>query len=402
MKLALPLAVLFSASAAAADSVNGYVQETLVLRAADDSACAALTGCKTMVNEQRGQLLGEWHPTQAVGATLRADAYHDAAIGRSRLVLREGYADFAVFKDESLRAGRQVITWGVGDYLFVNDIFPKNYDAFFTGKPFDHMKEAVDAVKVNGLIKGVEVELVVAAPKPDEMPSASRFVSTALPPGMQTRDTAREGVDIAVRMARKVGNWDGALYAGRYRSRERGLYGVQGGFEWEAGASRHIGASATGAIGAGVALAEIAFIETDLKSGNMNPYFFGRRMKALLGYARDVGADLSLSVQYHIDTETDYDAYRRALAPMVQAAPQTRQTMYFKVQQRLLHQTLGLGVQLFAAFDGGKYVNPFASYSIADGLNLEVGSNWFSGPTTSPYGMMKHDRNVYTSLRYSF
>jgi hypothetical protein len=59
-------------------------------------------------------------------------------------------------------------------------------------------------------------------------------------------------------------------------------------------------------------------------------------------------------------------------------------------------------MQAFVAFDGGRYLNPFASYSMADGWNWEVGANLFDGKATSRYGSMKRDSNLYTSLRYSF
>ncbi len=402
MKKAVLFALTFPAMASAAAGVSGFVQEHASLRLGSKAECVILQACRTMVNEQRLQVLAEWQPLESVGISVRADALNDAAIGATRLLAREAYLDYRMSSQVSVRAGRQVITWGVGDYLFVNDIFPKNYDAFFTGKPFDHMKEAVDGIKLNAFAGDTELEFVLARPRQDAAPAGERFIATAMPAGVPVTSADGRGGDVALRLARKFGRWDAAVYAARYRSRDAGMSATGAGLLRESVLTRHAGASATGNIGSGVVLAEIAYSKSDVKAGGMNPFMPGERFKALLGYSREVGQDLNVILQYHHEAELDYDAYRAALAPAVVAVDRIQQTAYLRVQKRMFHQTLGLGIQLFASFDGGKYANPFVSYSIADGLNLEAGANVFDGPATSRYGMMRHDKNVYASLRYSF
>ncbi|MEJ7804414.1 MAG: hypothetical protein WKG03_00620 [Telluria sp.] len=370
-------------------------------RAADVN-CATIPACKTMVNEQRVQILVEQRFGEKTSGVLRVDAVHDAVVGHAKLVAREAYVDHNLSPNLTIRAGRQVITWGVGDYLFVNDIFPKNYDGFFTGKPFDHMKEAVDGVKINGVAGDVEMEFVIAKPRRDQMPSAHRFTAAAMPSPVSVTGPENHGADIAMRAAHKFGRWDTALYAARYQSRDAAIFGSPAGLELRTHRTTHAGASAIGSIGSGVALAELAVTSSKLQSGNMNPFMPVKRLKALIGYSRDLAEDLSLSVQYHYESELDYDAYLRSLSPMITPGDRHQQTAYARLVQRLRHQTLGLGFQVFASFDGGIYANPFVSYSIVDGLNLEAGANWFHGPAESRYGMMRHDKNVYASLRYSF
>ncbi|MDP2700522.1 MAG: hypothetical protein Q8P98_00465, partial [Candidatus Rokubacteria bacterium] len=58
--------------------------------------------------------------------------------------LREGYLDLALGLLD-LRIGRQVITWGVGDLVFVNDVFPKDWVAFISGLPLEYLKKGSDA-----------------------------------------------------------------------------------------------------------------------------------------------------------------------------------------------------------------------------------------------------------------
>lgn len=397
------LTVLLPSSVLAASGFSGYVQEHFTYRTQSKALCGAVEACSVMVNEQRLQVLGEWQPASTFGAVLRVDALHDSANQRSRALVREGYVDMTPSPYFAIRFGRQVITWGVADYLFVNDMFPKNYDAFFTGKPFDHMKEAVDALKINGLIGETETELVLSRPQRDEMPSSSRFLSAVLPGSARIEHASRHGTDGALRLATKLGRLDSSFYAGYYRNREAGLYAVPGNaVRWKMQPTTHVGASVTGNIANGIGLAELAYLATKSEPANMNPYLPGRHIKALIGYARELGQDLSMSMQYHHEYQVNYASHMQSLASMTTPAPRTRQTAYVRLHKRLLHQTMGLGVQLFASGDGGRYVNPFVSYSIIDGLNVEAGANWFSGPADSRYGMMKRDSNAYTSLRYSF
>ena len=36
-----------------------------------------------------------------------------------------------------VKIGQQVLTWGTGDYVFLNDLFPKDYPSFFAGRSDD-------------------------------------------------------------------------------------------------------------------------------------------------------------------------------------------------------------------------------------------------------------------------
>ena len=46
-----------------------------------------------------------------------------------------------------LRVGRQILTWGTGDLLFINDLFPKDWVSFFSGREEQYLKNPVDAAR---------------------------------------------------------------------------------------------------------------------------------------------------------------------------------------------------------------------------------------------------------------
>jgi hypothetical protein len=48
-----------------------------------------------------------------------------------------------------------IITWGVGDLLFINDVFPKDWESFFSGRPPEYLKLGVDGALVTYSLAGV-------------------------------------------------------------------------------------------------------------------------------------------------------------------------------------------------------------------------------------------------------
>ena len=107
-------------------------------------------------SEGRALLLGEerlrldftgW--TDAVDAQIRVklDGVHDAVADDLEADLREAYFDYTT-GDLDFRLGRQIVTWGVGDLLFINDVFPKNWVSFFSGRPLEYLKNGIDGLRV--------------------------------------------------------------------------------------------------------------------------------------------------------------------------------------------------------------------------------------------------------------
>jgi hypothetical protein len=70
---------------------------------------------------------------------IRSDFFHDAVAGDADIEIREGYVETSV-KTADVRLGRQLLIWGVGDYLFINDIFAKDWGAFFSGRPVEYLR----------------------------------------------------------------------------------------------------------------------------------------------------------------------------------------------------------------------------------------------------------------------
>ena len=61
--------------------------------------------------------------------------------------LREAYLKFRMGKSFDFKIGRQILTWGTGDLIFINDVFAKDYRSFFIGRDDQYLKAPQNAIR---------------------------------------------------------------------------------------------------------------------------------------------------------------------------------------------------------------------------------------------------------------
>ena len=134
----------------------------------------------------------------------------------------------------------------------------------------------------------------------------------------------------------------------------------------------HLGASLTGNAAAGVVWLEGAVRHAGETQRNaVSRHFLGSSAKLIVGYSREVGQDITASAQLQLEASTAYERYVAALAPGVQPVKRLGSTLHMRLQSHWMNQTLAAGVQLFAGNEGDTHVNPFASWSPADGWTID-------------------------------
>lgn len=354
-----------------------------------------------MVQEILGELLVEQGLGERAALSVRTEA-HDDAVSGGRIALREGFLDWAPAPAVDLRLGRQVLTWGVSDYLYVNDVFPKNYDAFFTGAGFDRMKEAVDAARLAWHAHAGDVEAVVSRAKADRLPAPDRFLATSPSTSAMPADDASDAVDAAIKASGHAAGWDLAGYAATFRSREPRYFVDASGPRSDRPRLAHLGLSLTGNAGAG-----LAWLEAGVRHAGQPPdgvvsrNFLGSSARLIAGYSREIGPDVTASAQLQLEAATEYHRYLAALAPGVRPVERIATTLHLRLQGAWINQTVRAGAQVFAAGEGDAHLNPFASWSPADGWTLEAGANLFSGKPDTRYGAFEDDSSAYLLGRYS-
>ena len=76
------------------------------------------------------------------------------------LQLREVKLGLQPHSKVDMALGRQVLTWGTGDLIFINDLFPKDFNSFFIGRAEEYLKSPVDALRVSAYFDLFNVDLV--------------------------------------------------------------------------------------------------------------------------------------------------------------------------------------------------------------------------------------------------
>src|SRR5690606_13481367 len=124
------------------------------------------------------------------------------------------------------KIGRQVLTWGTGDLLFLNDLFPKDFISFFAGRDEDYLKSPSDTARVSVFTTAVNIDLAWTPRfSPDDYLYGERFAfwdpargEIAAPADPRRADEPASG-ELALRLFRTVGATEYALYgyAGRWK-----------------------------------------------------------------------------------------------------------------------------------------------------------------------------------------
>ena len=215
------VAVLANATSVFAQvEINGFAQANYAARTTGTS-CASDSACDFLLGEERIQLkLDAFSDDGLAGFTGRLDFFHDAVVGEPGTEVREIYLDL-ISEYVTFRAGRQIVTWGLGDLLFINDIFPKDWVAFFTGRPLQYLKVGSDALKVDLYPGFLNAEIIVTPFfEPDRYPTGERLViPDPFPAGLSRREETKkrsfENVELSSKISRYVADWEAALYLSR-------------------------------------------------------------------------------------------------------------------------------------------------------------------------------------------
>jgi len=338
---------------------------------------------------------------------LKGDAAYDHLGRGDQSELREGYVDYSA-GNWDLRAGRQVITWGLGDLIFVNDVFPKDHEALFSGRPLEYLKRGVDAVKFGAYPEFASFELVVAPEfRESRIPDARRFHLFDPMPALTNRVTEKPAHgDVGLRIYRDIAGWDAAMYLYRGYQRTPSMrpdsMTAPTRITFFYPELSTYGASLSGRIGEGVASLEAAYYDSRQDRAGTDFTVPNSQTRLLAAYQLQPWEDFSLNIQYYAERMQDYDAYRDVLPAGFPVEKRTNHTLGFRATQFFLHQTLRLSVYASRANNGDYFVNPELRYSFTDRIWGALGANVFGGQPWGQFGQLARDDNLYLQLRYEF
>ncbi len=392
--------------------VHGFLMGNLALRSSGERPPNGEGGAFVLGEERLRLDVSGASKSGDVFLLFKGDVFHDAVVNRADGDLREGYAGYHRGPID-FRLGRQIVTWGVGDLFFINDVFPKDWESFFSGRPMEYLKRGIDAVRVQYSSEALNADLV-ATPffRPDALPSPKRFFLYSPFPSAASQQeitppARAENMEVALRLYRRVSGFDVSLYG--YRGFWR-TPGIRAGSDDAPKITRFyprlavLGASAQRNWLQGVISLEAGRYNSLDDRGGADASIPNSEWRLLAGYQRQLGRELTANFQGYAEVMDRYDAYRRSLPPGTPLQNRFRSVLSVRLTQFLGYQSWKLSVFLaYSPADNDYFTQPEVSHRLTDRLSVAMGANVFGGRRdTTFFGQMAKDDNVYLSARFDF
>ena len=338
----------------------------------------------------------------------------DESVGR--LDLREAYLKLYLADWTDLKIGRQVATWGTGDLLFVNDLFARDWVAFFTGLDVQYLKRPQDLLRMAFYLGAPTLEIALSPVYTmDNLPTGERLSfydpltdmltgPSGAPPIVEPPNSFGNG-EVYGRLYGMAGDWEWALYG------YRGFYPQPQGVEIVDSTAvlypprlTSGGASLRGTFSGFLLNGEGAMYYSNEDSDGTDPLIVNSSVRMLAGAERSLGHDWTASAQWFGDWMLDYDDYLTGFDLREPQFEELRHSLTLRLTKFLINQTFRWTMFTYwGVTDEDVFVRTFADYNVTDAVKLTLGLNWLDGnmPQTT-MGQFQNNSNIYGRIRYSF
>lgn len=339
----------------------------------------------------------------------------DLETGEGFIDLREANLLFSPVGWVDVKVGRQILTWGTGDLLFINDLFPKDWNSFLLGRDEEYLKAPSDSLFASFFPPFGTIDIAYT-PRFD----ADRYIDGSRVsywnPGMQSI----AGQDAVMQTARPD-DWfkDHEISARYYRSikgYETALYFYHG--YWKSPAGQNLanqatfpalnvyGASTRGQLLGGIFNVEAGYYDSREDRNGDNRSVANSQVRFLTGYSHELRKNLSAGAQYYVEHIMDYDEFIDGIpiANRGTAADEFRHVVTLRLTQMLMNQNLILSLFTFySPTDKDAYFRPTVTYKIDDHWQVSASGGLFVGENDYTFfGQFKNNSNVNVALRYRF
>ena len=338
----------------------------------------------------------------------------DLEEGTGEIDLREANLLFSPFSIVDMKIGRQILTWGTGDLLFINDLFPKDWQSFFVGRDEEYLKAPSDAVFVSLFPAFANID-VAYTPRFD----SDRYVSGARLSFWNASLGARSGREnvidadkpdewfkddeIAIRVYRNVAGYKFALYG------YNGFWKTPKGMDPVTGSAVFprlwaYGASLQGPLGNGLLSLEVGHYVSDEDESGKDAFVPNSELRLLAGYEREIARNLTAKFQYYLEYMQDYDNYRASLGEGQNARDEDRHVLTLRLTKLAFNQNMTLCFfTYYSPSDQDAYLRARVAYKVTDHWLVIAGGNVFVGEQDHTFfGQFEKNTNAYVAARYSF
>ncbi|MBD3169944.1 MAG: hypothetical protein GF307_10710 [candidate division Zixibacteria bacterium] len=345
----------------------------------------------------------------------RLDFFYDAAVApQYDWELREGYAKFRLGSKIDVKVGRQILTWGTGDLIFINDVFAKDYRSFFIGRDDQYLKAPQDAVRMAWYNPIGELSIAWTPRfEPNRLPTGQRLsfynpmaggIIGTQAQGMPLEPEAKfDNSEIASRLSRRFGFYTAALYF------YRGFYKNPVGFDPNAQAAYYpelnvYGASIRGMLMGGILWLEGGYMHSRDDEDGDNPYVPNSTIEGLFGYEKQIASNLTANLQWQVEYMQDYETFESQQMPGSQYRDELYHLLTSRITKLMMRELLTLsGFIFYSPSDEDLYLRLMAEYKYTDEVILAVGANIFDGEYESTeFGQFQKNDNLYAKITYGF
>jgi len=402
-------------AAAGALTLSWFAEGAFGLRTENDTtrkdAYNLMEGRFQLKGSHSPRALDEWSGELIGKAEVLADGYDESI----RFTIREAALSITPVNAVDIKVGRQVLTWGTGDYIFVNDLFPKDYVSFFTGRDDEYLKVPSNALRVSVFAPVASLDMaVMPVMEPNNSVTGTRLSFYDGTRGAITGDEANrvfvepaktiENVELAARAYRTFGSFEGALYWFRgFYNEPRGIIDAATEQFFYPRLSVY-GFSLRGPLLGGIGSFEAGYYDSEEDRSGRDAMVENSSMKYLAGYTRDLGGDLNIGGQYSVEQMLDYNSYRASLGAGEPARDELRHLVTLRVMKLMKAQTIeAVFFAFYSPSDCDAYLRPSIGYKITDSMKVTAGANIFIGALGhTQFGQFERNDNIYARVRYSF
>jgi len=387
---------------------SGFLEAGLGTRFQSDP----LVANRNALEELRWRVESEWNSGKLILA-LKADAGYDGISGSFEADIRDLSAAFALGESVDVKLGRQVQTWGTGDLLFLNDLFPKDWVSFFAGRQDEYLKAPGNSIRLTRFSSLLNVDFVWT-PKfePDNYLTGERFsffspreggyVAPEPPLSAIEPGGSLSNGEIALRLFRNVKGREYALYA--YRGFFKTPNALTETLQPTFAPMTSLGASLRQPLGRGIFNAEASwYISNDDRDGD-DPLIPNDQVRLLVGYEWEAKPNFTVGLQYYLEATLDY----RALVTN-SAYPEFEPDEYRHLLTNRLTYRRGRDKHIwslftfFSASDKDVFLRPTYNYRHNDQWSVTGGANIFGGDEIHTFFSQLEDAsNVYLRLRFVY
>ncbi len=328
--------------------------------------------------------------------------------------LREGSLLFSPLESVDVKIGRQVLTWGTGDLLFINDLFPKDWQSFFIGRDDEYLKAPSDAVKISFFSAAFDLDLIFTP-----VFDGSDYIKgcrLSYWNNMLGRTAGRDAVlhaverssmgrdsEYSLRLSKNINNIEFAFYG------YSGFWKTPEGYDYERDKLYYprlsvYGFSIRSTLWGGIGNFEAGYCDSREDRKGRDPLIRNSEYRFLAGFERELAPDFTGGFQYYLEWMADYENYQQTLPETTPRKDEYRNVFTLRLTRLLLNQNLSLSLFCYySPTDEDAYLRPQIHYKVTDQWAVDLGANVFTGSENHTFfGQFDDNSNIYARLRWSF